>query len=839
MTHIKVAVVCLTGLVLASTSSHAQSVAGSNKALESKRTELAGIMEKWAEHRSQKIVVLNIQGLSDGEASTDELDRLETRLKTLLNKTRSNREWKSYWSDEARLSGEVLRLYDELSPREGLGVLSSAAQRFAQEGKAAELKAKAKQDAVEKAAAAEKEVRKSVRVALNALETSLRELPEKVKILESQVDSLKGKIEDSRKALAKARNETDRERLGDAVSELDAQLQKAVSELETVSNAVKASEAAKTALERSIEGKEVVFEGVEQSLVSTIKSYQRTQAEAERLRSEQSKMQKEAADIKALSNTLALEHQRYGARRNALKRWKALAEKKVANQDTYYKAIQSDVEAVRDRLRSFRKTQEPDEVERSEDVCSRELGDEETSLQLHRECVASTKAEIETLQSTMEQRTEANKLTDRLLESTSSLLEAQRTDEELVQEEFGISSEESARAGSKEASETAEWSGLWKVYASKAKKKISSLSDAVISSKETQRALNVNRGLHESEISLLSEKIAALEEELAQRDSASKLIGSLLATAWELVRIGWPALIYLFLAWFVLRLTRRVSSGVISQAESADENDEAYVELQRALKDAERANELARVNDLRDQITIHESRRRDAAQRVTTLTNIAGGAVKVVVYIATSLLVLDALTVDVGPILGGAAIFGLAISFGSQSLVKDVVTGFFILLENQYAVGDVVTINGQSGGVERITLRRTVLRDVKGGVHNIPNGTISSVVNSTQGWARAVIHLGVAYGTDMEKVEAIVNRVGEEMYSDDAWNPKLMEAPSYVGITAFNDSDITFRAMFKTHTFENWGAEREFNRRIKVAFEQEGVEIPFPQQDVHIVSGNA
>jgi len=361
----------------------------------------------------------------------------------------------------------------------------------------------------------------------------------------------------------------------------------------------------------------------------------------------------------------------------------------------------------------------------------------------------------------------------------------------------------------------------------------------VITSKETQRALNVNRGLHESEISLLEEKLASLEEKLAERDDTMGLIGSLFATAWELVRIGWPALIYLFLAWLALRITRRVSDKVVRQAEGEDDDDEAYKDLQEALAAAELSKEIDRINEVRDQITIHESRRRDAAQRVTTLTNIAGGAVKAVVYIATALLVLDALTVDVGPILGGAAIFGLAISFGSQSLVKDVVTGFFILLENQYAVGDVVTINGQSGGVERITLRRTVLRDVKGGVHNIPNGTISSVINSTQGWARAVIHLGVAYGTDMEKVEEVVNRIGEQMYTDEAWNSKLMEAPSYVGITAFNDSDITFRAMFKTHTFENWGAEREFNRRVKVAFEQAGIEIPFPQREVHVISDNA
>ena len=112
--------------------------------------------------------------------------------------------------------------------------------------------------------------------------------------------------------------------------------------------------------------------------------------------------------------------------------------------------------------------------------------------------------------------------------------------------------------------------------------------------------------------------------------------------------------------------------------------------------------------------------------------------------------VLDALTIDIAPILGGAAIFGLAISFGSQSLVKDVVSGFFILLENQYAVGDVVNINGQSGTVEKITLRRTVLRNVRGEVHNLTNGGIQFRYEYDQGWARVVINIGVAYGTDIE-----------------------------------------------------------------------------------------
>jgi len=193
--------------------------------------------------------------------------------------------------------------------------------------------------------------------------------------------------------------------------------------------------------------------------------------------------------------------------------------------------------------------------------------------------------------------------------------------------------------------------------------------------------------------------------------------------------------------------------------------------------------------------------------------------------------------VNIAPILGGAAIFGMAIAFGSQALVKDVVTGFFILLENQYAVGDYVTINGTGGTVEKITLRRTVLRDLKGGVHNFPNGSISKVMNGTQGWGRVVFEIGVAYDSDLDHVQEVVNAVGDDLYLDPEWNGRLMERPRYIGVVSFGASDITVRAMFKTHTFAKGGAQREFSYRLKKAFDAAGIEIPFAQQDVHVVSG--
>ncbi|PIE19045.1 MAG: hypothetical protein CSA66_03145 [Proteobacteria bacterium] len=133
-------------------------------------------------------------------------------------------------------------------------------------------------------------------------------------------------------------------------------------------------------------------------------------------------------------------------------------------------------------------------------------------------------------------------------------------------------------------------------------------------------------------------------------------------------------------------------------------------------------------------------------------------------------------------------------------------------------------------------MRRTVLRDVAGKVHNIPNGAISSVVNQTQGWSRVVLHVGVAYGTDLGKVEQVINRLGDAFYAEAEWADKLEEPPRYIGLTKFGASELMVRVMFKTVIFEQWAAERAFNRRIKDAFEAEGIEIPFAQHDVHIIT---
>ena len=409
----------------------------------------------------------------------------------------------------------------------------------------------------------------------------------------------------------------------------------------------------------------------------------------------------------------------------------------------------------------------------------------------------------------------------------------------MVRDEFKVSDAERKRA-SGDRKEDAAWIAIWTTYAKRAASKEGALSSAVMTSKKSKRMLDAQAGVLADTIARLDTQLSDMGQRLTQTDTLGSSIISLLESSLQIIKVGWPALIYIVFAWLLIKFINRVRDQKEADAVAAQEGDgnDELAELESRLSAARATADEATQSALHEEIGQLQSRIKDESQRIATIARVAAQALSLIIYVATFLLVLDALTVDIGPILGGAAIFGLAISFGSQSLVKDVVSGFFILLENQYAVGDVVSINDQSGTVEKITLRRTVLRDLCGGVHNITNGSISSVVNSTQGWSRVLIHMGVAYGTDIELVKTVVNREGEAMYEDPEWSNKLTEKPTFVGVTAFGESDITCRIWFKTKTFQNWGAEREFNLRLKRAFEDAGIDIPFPQRTVHMVHTN-
>ncbi|HEX5724146.1 MAG TPA: mechanosensitive ion channel family protein [Longimicrobiaceae bacterium] len=219
-------------------------------------------------------------------------------------------------------------------------------------------------------------------------------------------------------------------------------------------------------------------------------------------------------------------------------------------------------------------------------------------------------------------------------------------------------------------------------------------------------------------------------------------------------------------------------------------------------------------------------------QRALTVISLVRSVGMVVIGVLLVFMVLGALGVNLGPLLAGAGVVGLAISFGAQSLVKDVISGLFILFENQFGVGDVIRIEGVSGAVEKMTLRVVVLRDVYGVVHTVPNGEIKKVSNLTRTWARVVLDVGVAYREDPDRVIAVLREVGEELANDEHWGPVLVEPPEVPGVESFGDSAVNIRIWAKTLPLKQWDVARELRRRIKHRFDQEGIEIPFPHQTV-------
>jgi len=225
-------------------------------------------------------------------------------------------------------------------------------------------------------------------------------------------------------------------------------------------------------------------------------------------------------------------------------------------------------------------------------------------------------------------------------------------------------------------------------------------------------------------------------------------------------------------------------------------------------------------------------------KRAETLTKVIRNLLTIVVWSIVGMMILREIGVDIGPILAGAGVIGLAVGFGAQTLVKDFLSGMFILIENQFRVGDVVSAAGHSGLVEEISLRTTTLRDLEGKVHVIPNGEIAVVTNMTKEWSRFMIDVGVAYKEDVDHVMEVLKGVGESMTSDPKYSHLILEPLSILGVDSFGDSSVNIRVMFTTKPLQQWGIGREFRRRIKNTFDEKGIEIPFPHQTVYLGEGS-
>lgn len=218
--------------------------------------------------------------------------------------------------------------------------------------------------------------------------------------------------------------------------------------------------------------------------------------------------------------------------------------------------------------------------------------------------------------------------------------------------------------------------------------------------------------------------------------------------------------------------------------------------------------------------------------RAQTLVGAFRYAATVAVVVGGILMILQEIGVSVAPLLGGAAVVGLAVAFGAQNLIRDYFTGFLILMENQYGINDVIRIGETSGTVERITLRTTVLRDLEGIVHFIPNGEIKQVSNLTHGWSRAVFEIGVAYKEDVDRVMKVLIEIGEHLREDEKFASKIIDQPTMLGVDSFGDSAIVIKFFMKTRPLQQWEVKREMLRRIKMRFDELGIEIPFPHRTV-------
>jgi small-conductance mechanosensitive channel len=217
-------------------------------------------------------------------------------------------------------------------------------------------------------------------------------------------------------------------------------------------------------------------------------------------------------------------------------------------------------------------------------------------------------------------------------------------------------------------------------------------------------------------------------------------------------------------------------------------------------------------------------------QRIHTLVVVLRSSGRFVLVVWALFTILPELGINVTPVLASVGIAGIALGFGAQSLVKDIISGLFILLENQYGHGDVVTVAGISGLVEEVGLRRTVLRDLDGIVHHVPNGEIAVASNQTQEWSRVNMNVSVAYGEDLDKVFEVINRVGNELAADAEFGPLIIKAPQVLRVDAFEDSGIAIKILGDTEPIRQWEVMGELRKRLKKAFDEEGIEIPFPHR---------
>jgi small conductance mechanosensitive channel len=292
--------------------------------------------------------------------------------------------------------------------------------------------------------------------------------------------------------------------------------------------------------------------------------------------------------------------------------------------------------------------------------------------------------------------------------------------------------------------------------------------------------------------------------------------GSETAADWTAFLLDKPLeiLLILLVAALLNRVARRAIAGVGERIASAARPSGRATDLIMSSRSAERA-----------------------AQRADTLSLVLRSVASLFIWGIAVLMVLGELGINLAPLIAGAGIVGVALGFGAQSLVKDFLSGFFMLLEDQFGVGDVVDIGEASGTVEKVTLRITTVRDINGTLWHVPNGEILRVGNKSQLWSRALLDISVAYGTDVERASAVIKETADALWRDETFAGLVMEEPEVLGLERFDPDGVTIRLTVKTVPAEQFRVERELRARLKAALESSGIEIPFPQRTVWLRTG--
>jgi small conductance mechanosensitive channel len=220
-------------------------------------------------------------------------------------------------------------------------------------------------------------------------------------------------------------------------------------------------------------------------------------------------------------------------------------------------------------------------------------------------------------------------------------------------------------------------------------------------------------------------------------------------------------------------------------------------------------------------------------QRIETLNRVLLQLCGVLIFVVTVLMVLAQIGVNITAALAAVGIVGIAVGFGAQTLVKDIISGFFVFFEDQYGIGDVAKVADIIGVVEDITLRRTILRDLDGIVHSVPNGEIRVASNYTKDWSRVNLNISVGYGEDLDRCIEVINRVGMELAEDPNWSSLMLSPPQVLRVDSLGDSGIDIKILGETKPIQQWAVMGELRKRLKRTFDEEGIEIPWPHTKLY------